>query len=125
MPQKSRAELRGSLSAAAAGNGAAAAITNGASTSSNGSAKPASARAASPFGAKAGAASPFGDLEAVPEPRGLSPTMEADDEPDLPWWRNIKPNQIFLAFTFSLMTLSMLATVWVVNKTGAIHFNVD
>ena len=118
LPQKSREELRGSL-------GSAASASNGASTSTNGAQKPAAQRAASPFGSKAGASSPFGDLEALTEPKGMSPTMEADPEPDLPWWRSIKPSQIFLAFTFSLMTLSMLATVWVVNKTGAIHFNVD
>lgn len=59
------------------------------------------------------------------EPRNLSPGLEADPVEEAPWWTKITATQIVLFFTFTAMTLSMLATVLVVAKTGAIHFNDD
>lgn len=85
---------------------------------------------ASPFGdaTLSPSASPFGDASSLDrgvEPSKMSPTMDADPINEAPWWTRITPGQIFLFFTFSSMTLSMLATVYVVMKTGAIHFNDD
>jgi hypothetical protein len=87
----------------------------------------AGASPASPFGT-ATTASPFGDMTSLndnSEPGNLSPNLEADPVSHAPWWSKITTVQIVLFFTFTAMTLSMLATVMIVAKTGAIHFNDD
>jgi hypothetical protein len=113
-PQKTRAQSSRNASASSA-------------PSSNGS-TPAPRK--SPFGAAPSTMSPFGDtsmanLDANSEPRNLNPRMAADPVSDAPWWTKITKTQIVLFFTFTAMTLTMLATCVVVFKTGAIHFNSD
>lgn len=86
--------------------------------------------AAAPFreSSLSASASPFSDnssLDTNIEPSKMSPSMEADPVNEAPWWTRITGGQVFLFFTFTSMTLSMLATVYVVAKTGAIHFNDD
>lgn len=85
---------------------------------------------ASPFGdsSLSASSSPFSDSNSLNtniEPSKMSPSMEADPVNEAPWWTRITAGQVFLFFTFSTMTLSMLATVFIVAKTGAIHFNDD
>eukprot|EP01025_Chloroclados_australasicus_P061534 TRINITY_DN8092_c0_g1_i1.p1 TRINITY_DN8092_c0_g1~~TRINITY_DN8092_c0_g1_i1.p1 ORF type:complete len:191 (+),score=28.39 TRINITY_DN8092_c0_g1_i1:162-734(+) len=84
---------------------------------------------ASPFGASASRtpSSPFGDMTTASSSdlSNMSPNMDPDPINTAPWWTKITPGQIILFFTFTAMTLSMVATVLVVAKTGAIHFNDD
>ena len=119
----SAASSNGARSNGTGDNGAA---SNGASTSGR---QPA-AKPKAAFGASRAPASPFGDMSMAnmnssSEPGNMSPTMSPDPKSEAPWWRQITKTQIVLFFTFTAMTLSMLATVIVVFKTGAIHFNSD
>lgn len=99
----------------------AAASTSAPSAGATGAAKP-----ASPFGAPGrAAASPFGSGPRKPlfEPEGLRPDLPADAMKSDPWWKNITLTQVVIVLSFTLIIGLMLATFFVVLKSGGVRFN--